>query len=63
MPCPPLASGWIQPDPVQTEARVGFEVVHDPLQPSLAFDHDVNMAAAHVGGKHGRVAVRAVIEK
>src|SRR5216683_1604957 len=63
MPCPPLPSGLIPPYPVQTVARVGFEIVHDPLRPSLAFDHDVNMAAAHVRGKHAPVAVGAVIEK
>ena len=63
MPCPPFASRFIQPYPVQTAARVGFEGVHDPLRPSLAFDHNVNVGAAHVGRKHAPVAMRAVVEK
>jgi hypothetical protein len=51
MPCPTLASGFIQPDLVQTPAGVRLDIVHDPLGASLGFDNQVNVVGTHMGGQ------------
>ncbi len=51
MPCPTLASGFIQPGLVQTPAGVRLDIIHDPLGASLGFDNQVNAVGTHMGGQ------------
>ena len=50
MPCPPLSRGFIQPQLIEVPARIGLEVVHDPLRACFGLYYDVNVIGTHVGG-------------
>jgi len=62
VPRPPLAGGAIQPEPVQTSARIGLEVVHDSLRPNVAVHDDVHVIPAHVCGPKVPVAFGAALD-
>jgi hypothetical protein len=62
MPCPALSMWVIQPNVVQAAARIGFQVVHDSLGPSIPFHHYMNLITVHVGGQQPPPAICAAFQ-
>jgi hypothetical protein len=44
-----ISAGRVDFDPVQSPARIGFEIQHDSFGAKLAFDNGMHVSAPDVG--------------